>query len=102
MNGMRCMMLGAVMLVDVVATLGGVATVTLGGAAVSTLGDAVSGGVVVSWQAMMSVNWWIARMCLNLALAEGGTMCPSCLRRSAAACSVWLCSEVMGTLQWVG
>jgi hypothetical protein len=82
---MRCMTLGAVMLVDIVTTLGGVVTITLGGAAVSTLGDAVSGGVVVSWPAMMSVNWQIARMCLNLALAEGGTVCPSCLRRLAAA-----------------
>jgi hypothetical protein len=55
---MRCMTLGAMMLmlVDVVATLGHVATVTLGGAAVSTLGDAVPGGVVVSWLAMMSVD----------------------------------------------
>jgi hypothetical protein len=37
---MRHMTLGAVMLVDIVATLGGAATITLGGAAVSTLRDA--------------------------------------------------------------
>ncbi len=98
---MRCMTLGAMMLVDVVATLGGAATITLGGAAVSTLGDAVSGGVVVSRPAMMSVNWQIAHMCLNLTLAKGGTVCPSCSRRLAAACSVWLCLEAMGTWQWV-
>ena len=53
---MRCTTFGAVMLVDVVATLGGAATITLGGAAVSTLGDAVLGGVVVSRPAMMFVN----------------------------------------------
>jgi hypothetical protein len=82
---MRCTRLGAVMLVDVIATLGGAATITLGGVAVSTLGDAVSGGVVVSGPAMMFVNLQIAHMCLNLALAEGGTVCPSCLRRLAAA-----------------
>ncbi len=45
---MRRMTLDAVMLLDIVATLGGAATVTLGGAAVSTLRDAVSGRVVVS------------------------------------------------------
>jgi hypothetical protein len=98
----RCMTLGAVMLVDVVATLEGAVTVTLGGAAVSTLGDAVSGGVVVSWPAMMPVNCQFACMCLNLMLAEGGTVCLSCSRSSAAACSVWSCSKAMGTWQWVG
>jgi hypothetical protein len=99
---MHCMTLGAVILVDLMATLGGAATITLGGAAVSTLRDTVSGGVVVSWPAMMFVNWQIARICLNLALAERGTVCLSCSRRSAAAWSVWSCLETTGTWQWVG
>jgi hypothetical protein len=99
---MRHKTLGAAMLVDVVTTLRGATYVTLGGAAVSTLGDSESGGVVVSWPAMMFVNWRIARMCLNLALAEGGRVCLSCLRRLAAAWSVWSCLEATGTWQWVG
>jgi hypothetical protein len=96
------MTLGAVILVDVMATLGGVVTITLKGAAVSTLGDAVLGGVIVSGPFMMFVNWRIARMHLNLALAEGGAVCPSYSRRLAAAWSVWSCSEATGTWQWAG
>ena len=49
------MVFGAVMVLDVVATLGGAATGTLGGVAGTTLGDVGSGGGGVSGRPDMIV-----------------------------------------------
>jgi hypothetical protein len=46
----------AVLVVDVVATLGGAATATLGGVAGTTLGDVGSVGGALGWPDMMVVN----------------------------------------------
>jgi hypothetical protein len=50
------MVFGAVMVLDVVATLGGAATATLGGVAGTTLGDLGSGGGALGSQTW----WWLA------------------------------------------
>ncbi len=97
MSGMRCIVAGAVVLVDDVATLGGAATITLGGAAVSTLGDAVWSGVVGGRPVIIAVSWQMACMCHTFLLVEGGIVCPSRSRMSAAAVSVISCSEAMGS-----
>ena len=94
---MHRMTLGAVMLVDVTATLVGAATITLGGAAVSTLGDAVWSGVVGGRPVIIAVSWQMACMCHTFLLVEGGIVCPSRSRMSAAAVSVISCSEARGS-----
>ncbi len=47
---------GVVMVLDVVATLGGAATATLGGVAGTTLGDVGLVGGVLGWPDMMVVS----------------------------------------------
>jgi hypothetical protein len=47
---------GAVMVLDVGATLGGAATATLGGVAGTTLGDVGSGGGALGWPDIMVVS----------------------------------------------
>ncbi len=50
------MVFGAVMVLDVVATLGGAATATLGGVAGTTLRDVGSGGGALGWPDIMVVS----------------------------------------------
>jgi hypothetical protein len=47
---------GAVMVLDIMATLGGAATATLGGVAGITLGDVGSVGGALGWPDMMVVS----------------------------------------------
>ena len=93
---------GVVMVLDVVATLGGAATTALGGGAVSTLGDVGRGGGASGWPHIIVESWQIAARCLSLALAIVWIVHPSCLKRLAAASKVLLCSDATGTWQWAG
>jgi hypothetical protein len=109
--------IGVVMVLDVVATLGGVVCVTLGSAALCTGGVTVStlGGVVLPtfvaaavgdgvswWRDMMLVSHWMDAICLILSCAIVGMMPLSCLRISCAVSNIVLCSDRAGTWQWVG
>ena len=85
------------MLLDVVATLGGALSGTLGGAAASTLGSVAAGGEEVVVPAIIEVKLRMARMCWSLAAAVSGTVWPRWRRTVAAASSVKLCCEMVGT-----
>jgi hypothetical protein len=65
-----------VMLLNVVATLGGGA-ITLEDAVPPTLGSVAAVGGMSGWPAMMAVNCRMAVRPFNLALAVVGTVCPS-------------------------
>ncbi len=79
------MALGVVMLLDVVAALGGGVVTTLGtGATTLRVGASTVGGSVCC-PAMITMSSWIARMCLILLADNFGTVPPNTLRRSAAA-----------------
>jgi hypothetical protein len=90
------------MVFDVVATLGGVAITTLGGGSVSTLRDVGRGAGKLSWPDIIVESWQIVARCLSLVLAVVGIVRPSCLKRSAAASKVLLCSDATWTWQWAG
>ncbi len=96
------MVCGAVMVLNVVATLGGAAIATLGGMAGTTLGDVGSGVGALGWPAMMVVSCRMALRCFSLAVVIVGIACPSCCNRLAAASKVMLCSDVVGTWQCLG
>jgi hypothetical protein len=85
--------LGAVIVFEVVATLGGAATATLGGVAVSTLGTVGTGDEASGWADMIAVSCRMADRCFILALAEVGMVPPSCLNMSPATCRVLSCSD---------
>ncbi len=93
---------GVVMEFDVVATLGGVATSILGGGPVSTLRDVGRGGGKLSFLDIIVESWQIAAICLSLALAVVGNICPSCSNESASMSKVLSCSDATGTWQWAG
>ncbi len=94
------MALGAVMMLDVVAALGGGVVATLGHGA-TTLGDGTpTVGGSVCCPAMIAVSSRMARMCLILSMDDFGTVPPNTLRRSAAAAMERLCCKVTGTWQW--
>ena len=93
---------GAVMVLDVLATLRGAAIATLGGVAGTTLGDVGSGGGALGWPAMMVVSCQMALRYFSLAVVIVGIACPSCCNRLAAASKVMSCSDVVGTWQWLG
>jgi hypothetical protein len=95
------MVFGAVMVLDIVATLGGAAITTLGGVASTTLGDVGSGGGALGWPEIMVVSCQIALRCFSLAVVVVGIAHPSCCNRTAAASKVMLCSEVVRTWQWL-
>jgi hypothetical protein len=82
------MVLGAVIVFDVVATLGGAATITLGGVAVSTLGAVGAGNGTSRWADMIAVSCWMADRCFISALAVVGMVPPSCSNMSPATCRV--------------
>ncbi len=93
---------GALMVLDIVATLRGAAIATLGGVAGTTLGDVGSGGGALGWPAMMVVSCQMALRCFSLAVVIVGIARPSCCNRLAAVSKVILCSNVVGTWQWLG
>jgi hypothetical protein len=96
------MVLGVMMLLDVVAALGGGVVATLGHGA-TTLGVGASTvGVFVCWPAMIAVSFWIAYMCLIFLADDFGIVPPNTLRRSAAAAMERSCCEETGTWQWAG
>ncbi len=99
---MCLMALGAVMLFDVVATLGGGVATTLGHDA-TTLGvgaSTVDG--VDPCPAMIAGSSSMAQMCLIFSAVDVGTVQPNTLRRSAAAAMERSCCEATGTWQWAG
>jgi hypothetical protein len=85
-----------------IATLGGAVIVTLGGATFVTLGIGVAAGSASGWPDMILVSRRIVSMCFILFSANVGTVPPICVRKSFAASSVLLCSEMTGTWQWLG
>ncbi len=84
------------------ATLGGAAIATLGGVAGNTHGDVGSGGGELGWPDIIRVSCPMALRCFSLAVVVVGIARPSCCNRSAAASKVMLCSDVIGTWQWLG
>jgi hypothetical protein len=96
---MFLMTLGAVILFDVVATLGGGAFATLGlGAA--TLGAGGSSGACRL--AKMAVKSWIALMCLIFSMVVVGTAAPRALMSSVAVEMERSCCEVTEIWLWAG
>ncbi len=91
----NCLMVfGAMMVLDVVPTLGGVAG--------TTLGDVGLGGGALGWPDIMVVSFRMTLRCFSLAVVVVGIAHPSCCNSSAAASKVTLCSDVIGTWQWLG
>ncbi len=90
------------MLLDVVAPLGGGVVATLGhGATTLEVGASIIGGFVLCL-AMIEVSSWMARMCLILLANDFGIVPPNTLRRFAATAMERSCCEVIGTQQWAG
>jgi hypothetical protein len=79
------MVFGAMMVLDVVATLGGAAIAPLGGVAGTTLRDVGSGGGALGWPAMMVVSCQMVLRCFSLAVVVVGIAHPSCCNRLTAA-----------------
>jgi hypothetical protein len=96
------MVLGAVIVFEVVATLGGAATTTLRGVAVSTLGAVGTGDGALGWADMIVVSCRMAARCFILALNVVGMVPPSCSNMSLVTCRVLSCSDKTGIWQWVG
>ncbi len=97
------MVFGAVMVLDVKATLGGAATGTLGGVAGTTLGDVgLGGGGVLGRPDMIVVSRQIASRCFSLAVAVVGIVRPSSCNRLPTASMVMSFSDMVGTWQWLG
>ena len=96
------MVFGAIMMLDVVATLGGAATATLGGVAGTTLGDVGLEAGVLGWPDIIVVSLRMALRCFSLAVVVVEIACSRCCNRLAAASKVLLCSDVVGTWQWLG
>jgi hypothetical protein len=95
------MTVGDVMLLEVMATLGGGAP-TLGGAATPTLRGGVLVGGELEGPAMMAVSWRMASKCFSLSLAVAGAVCLSRVMRLAAARMDLSCSNVTRSWQCVG
>jgi hypothetical protein len=96
------MALGVVMLLDVVATLGGGVVVTLGHGATTLIVGASTVGGVVCCPAMIAVSSWMAQMCLILSVVDVGTVPRNILRRTVATAMKRSCCKVTETWQWVG
>jgi hypothetical protein len=88
---------GVVMLLDVVAAIGGGVVATLGhGATTFGVGASTVGGSVCCPD-MITVSFRMARMCLILLADDFGMVPPNNLRRSAAAAIERSCCKVTGT-----
>jgi hypothetical protein len=96
------MALGVMILLDVVATIGGGVVTTLGHGATTLADGASTVGGVAHCPAMIAVRSWMAQMCLILSAVDFGTVPPNTLRRSAAAAMERSCCKVTGTWQWAG
>jgi hypothetical protein len=96
------MVFGAMIVFDVVATLGGAATTTLGGVAFSTLGAVGTGGGASGCLDMIKESCRMADRCLFFSLAVVGIVPPSCSKMSPATRRVLSCLYKTGTWQWVG
>ena len=93
---------GLVMLLDVVAGLGGGVVATLRHGA-TTLGVGASTvGVSARLPATIVVSFWMDCSCLILLADDLGTVPPNTLRRSAAAAMDRSCCKETGTWQWAG
>jgi hypothetical protein len=93
------MVLGVVMLLVIVAALGGGVVATLGhGATTLGVGASTVGGSVCC-PAMIAVSSRMARMCLILLADDFSTVPPNTLRRSAATAMERSCCKVIGTWQ---
>ncbi len=92
---------GLVMLLDVVANLGGGVVATLRHGA-TTLRVAPTVGVSVHLPTMIAVSFRMACMCLIMLADDLGTEPPNTLRGSAAAAMDRSCCKETGTWQWVG
>ncbi len=93
---------GLVMLLDVVAGLGGGVVATLRHGA-TTLGVGASTvGVSVCLLAMIAGSFRMACTCMILSTDNLGTIPPNTLRRSVAAAIDRSCWEETGTWQWAG
>ena len=93
---------GLVMLLDVVAGLGGGVVATLRHGA-TTLGVGASTiGVFICLPAMITVSFRMACTCLILLADNLGKVPPNTLRRSAAAAMDRSCCKETGTWQWAG
>ena len=91
------MVLGAVIVSDVVATLGGAMIATLRGVAVPTLGAASTGDGASSTPDMIVDSCAIAARCFIFALAGVGMVPPSFSKMLPTAQRVLSCSDEMGT-----
>jgi hypothetical protein len=96
------MALGVVMLLDVVATLGGGVVTTLGHGTTTLADGASTVGGVARCLVMIAVSSLMALMCLILSAVAFGTVPPNTLRRSAAAAMERSCCKVTETWQWAG
>ncbi len=93
---------GVMMLLDVVAALGGGVVATLGrGANTLRVGASTVGGSVCC-PAMILVSFQMACMCLILSVDNVGIVPPNTLRRSAAAAMERSCCKVIRIWQWAG
>ena len=85
--------LDAVIVFDVVTTLGGAATATLGGAAVPTLRGALTGEEALGIPDMIADSCVIAARCFIFALAAIGMVPPSFSKMSPTTRIVSPCSD---------
>jgi hypothetical protein len=91
------MALGVVMLLDVVAALGGGVVATLGhGATTLGVGASTVGGFV-HCPVIIAVSSWMAHMCFTLLVDDLVTVPPNALRRSAPAAMERSCCKVTKT-----
>jgi hypothetical protein len=91
------MALGVMMLLDVVAALGGGVVTTLGHSA-TTLGVGASAvGGFICCLAMIAVSSWMACMCLILLADNFDAVPPNTLMMSAATAMGRSCCKVTGT-----
>ncbi len=94
------MALGLMMLLDVVAGLGGGAVAILRHCATALGVGASTVGVSVCLLAMITVSFWMACKCLIFLADDLGTVLPNTLRRSVAAAMDRSCCKETGTWQW--
>jgi hypothetical protein len=99
MIGIQRTVLGAVMVFNVVAALGGATITTLEGVAVPTLGAASTGDGASGTTDMIADSCVIAARCFIFALALVGMVPPSFSKMLPTAQTVLLCSDKTGTWQ---
>jgi hypothetical protein len=93
------MVFGAVIVFDVVTTLGGAASATLGSVAVPIRGTGITGDGVSGWPDMIPESCRMADRCFIFSLAFAGMVPWSCSKITPAACRVWSCLGKTGIWQ---